>query len=92
MSDTAKNREKSLRFCTAINRVLLNAMCPSVTHLEETQVDIEPRHEAFWFVGGMEPTISLQKARRGRKLSEEDVMESTDRQFQYEGNFVLRIE
>ncbi|KAF5295977.1 hypothetical protein FQA39_LY12749 [Lamprigera yunnana] len=36
-----------------IHRVLLNHLLPNFPHLLKTQVDIDPRIEAFWYVGGI---------------------------------------
>lgn len=65
--------------------MLLNALSPSVKHLNEVEVDIEPRHEAFWFVGGIEPTNFVQKIRKGHPKNKERTKEPVDRPFQYEG-------
>lgn len=65
--------------------MLLNALSPSVKHLNEAEVDIEPRHEAFWFVGGIEPTTFVQKMRKGNSWTKEYTKEPVDRPFQYEG-------
>lgn len=61
----------------------MNALSRKIQHLNEAETDIEPRHEAFWFVGGIDPIKLLQKIRRGQKMSDEEVMESVDRNFQY---------
>lgn len=82
-SRAEKERLKTLGVCKDINRIILNALSPAIEHLKEAEVDLEPRHEAFWFVGGINPTKLVQKIRRGKKLPEEKVMEPVDRTFQY---------
>lgn len=78
-----KNKLKTLSICKDINRILLNVLSPKIQHLNESEVDIEPRHEAFWFVGGIDPIKLVQKIRRGQKMSEEEIMAPVDRNFQY---------
>lgn len=80
---TEKQRLKSLSVCRDINQTLLNALSPKVEHLNEAEVDIQPRHEAFWFVGGIHPPKLTQKIRRGLKKTEEEILEPVDRNFQY---------
>lgn len=98
-TETEKNRLNSFRICADINRALILGLMPSVKHLYEAKVDIEPRHEAFWFVGGIEPTYTEQKRRKDLKKDlkkypkndqekdqeKEYILEPVDRPFQYEG-------
>lgn len=80
-----KDRLKSLSICTDINRILVNALSTKVSHLNEAEVDVEPRHDAFWFVGGIYPKESLRKKRKEKNLSEEEINAPVDRAFLYQG-------
>lgn len=35
-----------------MNRILLKSCSDQARHLLESEVDVEPRHEAFWMCGG----------------------------------------
>ncbi|XP_049938706.1 39S ribosomal protein S30, mitochondrial [Schistocerca serialis cubense] len=75
-----------------INRILLANLSPFIPHLLTAQVDFEPRVEAFWFVGGMEPSRRQRKGREGMKfLTKEDVERPADRPVQYFGSPVLQL-
>lgn len=47
-----------------INRILTTHLSPSHSHLLETEIDMDPRHEAFWFFGGYEVPYELKKRRK----------------------------
>lgn len=75
-----------------INRILLANLSSFSPHLLEAQVDFEPRLEAFWFVGGMDPSRLTRKSREGQKfLTKEDVERPVDRPVQYLGSPVLQL-
>lgn len=80
----ARDKQLSLKICADINRVLLNALSPTTPHLNEIECDVQPRHEAFWFVGGIDPTSVIEDLRADHPLLEFE-MEPTDRPFQYKG-------
>lgn len=86
LTEAEKDRQNSLKISTDINRVMMNALYANVKHLNETMVDLEPRHEAFWFVGGLEP-IKDWKTGKDNKWACEAMKEISrcDRPFQYEG-------
>lgn len=83
----AKDRQNSLRICTDINRILMNVLSTSTPHLNEAEYDIEPRHEAFWFVGGIEAPLTLQRIRKGHDFHKQYEKEPIDRPFQYAGYY-----
>lgn len=68
-----------------INRTLINFLSPEYQHLSEITYDIEPRHEAFWWVGCVNPTKSTRKSREGLKWLKEIADDPTDRVVQYLG-------
>lgn len=66
-----------------LNRILVNALGPDNRHLYESDCDVEPRHEAFWFVGGIEPTVIVRKMRACRSWTRPYANDPVDRPFQY---------
>lgn len=43
---------RTAEICKDLNRIIIKSLYPVAPHLVESEVDIEPRHEAFWMVGG----------------------------------------
>lgn len=81
-----RERTSTLNICTEINRILLAALRPTASHLNEVELDVEPRHEAFWYAGGIDPLASVQKARKNTPAwKKHDYMEPVDRPFQFQG-------
>lgn len=58
-------------------------------HLLESEVDFEPRHEAFWMCGGIEPPIDkkiwLEPTKTRPLKTDEEKKQPIDRPFQYFG-------
>lgn len=84
------NKQQKQRIATSglvkqINRVLLNNLGADNAHLFELDVDVDARHEAFWFVGGIPPTAAVKKMREGIDWYKEFADEPIDRPFQYIG-------
>lgn len=76
-----------------VNRAIMNNMVQDYSHLLDVQVDVEPRLEAFWFAGGMNPPKNIKKYRTGkgqdfRKHTEND---PTDRLIAYDGKPLLTL-
>lgn len=74
-----------------INRVLLNTLSADCSHLLEVETDLNPRHEAFWHVGGVAPPLSLKKSREGSAWQKEFANDSIDRNVQYLGSPYLAL-
>lgn len=70
-----------------INRVILNSLSADISHLQKVEIDLNPRHEAFWFSGGINPTELVRKIRKGVKWQEGFADEPVDRPIQYLGEF-----
>ncbi|EDX01832.1 39S ribosomal protein S30, mitochondrial [Drosophila yakuba] len=68
-----------------LNRALLQSLSEEYKHLDEVEVDYNPRHEAFWAVGGVDPPKNVQKSKKGREWQKEMANESVDRLVQYTG-------
>ena len=62
-------RMLSSRFVTQINRTLINGLIADCPHLSEVEMDVDPRHEAFWFVGGIVPPVRVKGMRQNWRSS-----------------------
>lgn len=82
---------RSAKLVNHINRALLIALTPDNAHLSEAEIDIDPRHEAFWFVGGMEPPTNIQKYRKGLSYLKGRKDDPVNRAFQYVGQPFLTL-
>ncbi|XP_015191428.1 PREDICTED: 28S ribosomal protein S30, mitochondrial [Polistes dominula] len=73
-----------------INRILQSNIVTIRPHLLEAQTDFDPRVEAFWFVGGIEPSgLTMSSRRRGWfKHTVNDPVHNT---VQYYGKSVLHL-
>ncbi|EDV44712.1 uncharacterized protein Dana_GF19982 [Drosophila ananassae] len=69
-----------------LNRALLKVMSPEYPHLSEVEIDYNPRHEAFWAVGGVQSTKNVVNSRNGCKWQIKEANNSSDRIIQYSGN------
>lgn len=52
LSVEEKRRLKSAAVCQDLHRIIMKHLYGVAPHLIESEVDIEPRHEAFWMAGG----------------------------------------
>lgn len=68
-----------------VHRVLIDSLVDRVHHLSETEIDLDPVHEAFWMVGNIEPLTIVQKIREGVDWQKKHKMDPVDRPFQYIG-------
>lgn len=76
-------RVKTSGIVKQLNRMLVNTLAADNRHLYELDADVDPRHEAFWFVGGIDPTHVIHKMRKGIKRLEQHADNPIDRPFQY---------
>lgn len=74
-----------------LNRIIVNTLGADNRHLYETDVDVDPRHEAFWFVGGIEPTKRVREQRESLKWFKPYAEEPLNRPFQYIGKPFLAV-
>ncbi|XP_017891276.1 39S ribosomal protein S30, mitochondrial [Ceratina calcarata] len=74
-----------------INRIMLAATSPIMPHLLEAQVDFDPRVEAFWFAGGVEPSAMVRKAKAGSKYAKNRADELLDQPVHYFGTPLLQL-
>ncbi|XP_050349705.1 28S ribosomal protein S30, mitochondrial [Nymphalis io] len=74
-----------------INRIISNNLTDKVSHILSSQVDYDPRHEAFWFVGGVDVPNNVVNWRKKFKWLKDRAHESLDRPVQYLGSPLLTI-
>lgn len=91
MSAEEINRAKTSGIVRQVNRILINSLGADNRHLYELDADIDARHEAFWFVGGVDPTLLQTKIKKGRPSTEKYADEPYDRPFQYIGKPFLAL-
>lgn len=91
LPDVEKKNIKTKNLIFQINSVLISVLHKQYPHLFKTQIDYEPRLEAFWRVGGFFPTKEDRKLRESKGMSEERLHEHIDRFFQYFGSPLLQI-
>ncbi|XP_037726460.1 39S ribosomal protein S30, mitochondrial [Drosophila subpulchrella] len=90
-SDVERERILTQIIVEQLNRTLLQALGEEYKHLEEVEVDYNPRHEAFWAVGGVDPPKNVQNSKKGREWQKDEANESIDRLVQYTGTPYLSL-
>ncbi|GJQ74485.1 mRpS30 [Trypoxylus dichotomus] len=86
-----RDRLLTRSICRLINRSLLNSMSSTFPHLQNAQVDLDPRIESFWFAGGMNPPENIKRCRRGMEWQKHNENEPTNRAIQYIGTPILHV-
>lgn len=84
-------RRLSQMIVEQVNRLCINVLSADYPHLKEIEIDYNPRHEAFWSVGGIEPPKNVIKSKEGRNWQKEMAKEPVDRQFQYTAQPYLAV-
>lgn len=74
-----------------INRSLINVLAADFPHFQDTEIDYNPRHEAFWSVGGIDPPKNIVKSKEANKWQKEMAKDPIDRLMQYEGEPYLAL-
>jgi small subunit ribosomal protein S30 len=85
IEDAVRDRHNTSSIISQLNRTILSSLSADNPHLSQVEIDVDPRHEAFWFVGGIPPLTIVQKIREGLKWQKEYAKDSIDRPFQYVG-------
>ncbi|XP_054286399.1 uncharacterized protein LOC129002546 [Macrosteles quadrilineatus] len=106
MGDSEISNEITKGVVEQINRVLTANLASGAPHLYHTEVDFEPRIEAFWRVGGFYPDNEtykkrvkdkedyekeLEKNRHAKRKNEEDPDDLVGHFIQYIGTPVLQL-
>lgn len=50
--------------------MLLSILSREVDHLRDCKIDVEPNLEAFWQIGGIEPSWAVRQKRKGADKKE----------------------
>ncbi|KAL1489654.1 hypothetical protein ABEB36_013598 [Hypothenemus hampei] len=74
-----------------INRVLMSHLSHTHEHIKNIEVDVEPRLEASWVVGGINPDERLKKIRKGHTFFKQFENDPIDRYFGYIGSPMLAL-
>jgi small subunit ribosomal protein S30 len=91
ISQKMKSRTKTLGIVQQLNRILINSLGADNHHLQEVDVDIEPRHEAFWFVGGIEPSYRIKLMLEGKEKTKPFANDALERSFHYRGKPLIAL-
>lgn len=91
--EAADEREKIIagNITQQLNRLLIVKLQQNYQHLSEVEVDLNPRHEAFWLVGGIDPPKSVRKQRLGKEWTKKYENDPVNRYFQYIGTPYLAL-
>ncbi|XP_012528781.1 28S ribosomal protein S30, mitochondrial [Monomorium pharaonis] len=74
-----------------INRMMLVYLASENPHLLCTEVDFEPRLEASWFMGGLDPPSFIKRFRKSVPFLKETVDDPVDLPVQYIGQPVMQL-
>ncbi|CAK1542237.1 unnamed protein product [Leptosia nina] len=74
-----------------INRIIINNIADKVPHILSSQVDYDPKHEAFWFMGGTDVPAKVVNWRKQFAWLKDRLHEPIDRPIQYTGSPILTI-
>lgn len=81
----------SSSLCKQINRIIINELSSNQPHIKESQIDIDPRIEASWYVGGIIPPDSVKKSKEGLEWLKDRADEPYDRVMVYKGCPILAL-
>ncbi|XP_055637779.1 28S ribosomal protein S30, mitochondrial [Toxorhynchites rutilus septentrionalis] len=89
----SKNREEivTAALLSGLNRILVNRISEQYGYLNEVELDFDPRHEAFWFLGGIPPPSLVKKIREGVEWQKTFADDPYDRKIQYVGKPYLAV-
>lgn len=91
--DRKRNMEEiiSKALIQRINRTMLAHLTPENPHLLHTEVDFEPRLEASWFMGGLDPPNFVKRFRERIPFMKEYVDDPVNLPVQYIGQPVMHL-
>ncbi|ENN71725.1 hypothetical protein HUJ04_006196 [Dendroctonus ponderosae] len=75
----------------SLSRILNNSLAHQYPHIADSQVDIEPRLEAAWRVGGMVPPNEVKRVRAGHHFFKQFENDPIDRVIGYMGAPILTL-
>ncbi|KAH8386570.1 hypothetical protein KR093_001238 [Drosophila rubida] len=86
-----RERQLTLIILEQVNRAVLQALSADFAHLQDVEIDYNPRHEAFWAVGGVDPPKNVVKSKQGNEWQKDQAHDSVDRLVQYTGEPYLAL-
>ncbi|XP_042879584.1 28S ribosomal protein S30, mitochondrial-like isoform X2 [Penaeus japonicus] len=87
----AIEKRQTQNFLLGLHKILASSLAPSAEHLKDAVVDIRPRVEAFWFLGGLQPDNLLKKKRRNFKYMKDKEHDPMERSIQAESSPCLCV-
>ncbi|KAJ2949399.1 hypothetical protein O0L34_g15313 [Tuta absoluta] len=86
-------KDDAIAKCIArqLNRIVTNNLADKAAHILNAQVDFDPRHEAFWFVGSTNAPFPVVKWREQYAWLKNRRYEPVDRPVQYTGTPILAV-
>ncbi|XP_018574152.1 39S ribosomal protein S30, mitochondrial [Anoplophora glabripennis] len=75
----------STSICKQLNRLAINKICKSHSHLLDVQIDTDPRIESTWYAGGMNSPDHIKRLRKGLEWMKKYVDDPVDRLMVYHG-------
>ncbi|KAG7173504.1 28S ribosomal protein S30-like [Homarus americanus] len=78
----ASERHSTQNFLLGLHRLMASTVDSTVQHIKESVVDMQPRVEAFWILGGLPPDEMLRKTRKNYEPSKELENDLIDRTMQ----------
>ncbi|XP_053695027.1 28S ribosomal protein S30, mitochondrial [Sabethes cyaneus] len=91
MSPEEREEIASSSLLKGLHRVLINHLSNQYAHLNELEEDLDPRHEAFWFLGGISPPALVRKIKEGVEWQKPYANDPYDRKLQYIGKPYLAL-
>ncbi|XP_012257360.2 28S ribosomal protein S30, mitochondrial [Athalia rosae] len=85
------NNARTEALVRQINRILLATLASDLPHLLEAQIDDEPRVEAFWFAGGIEPPKAVRKFKESVPWLKDYANDPLSTKIQYKGEPILQL-
>ncbi|XP_076258668.1 mitochondrial ribosomal protein S30 [Rhynchophorus ferrugineus] len=91
LTDAERENIISSNIIKQVNRILNNNLCSKYPHLISNELDLDPRLESSWFVGGMNPPLNIKRYRKNLEHMKPYENEPTDRLISYKGFPILTI-
>lgn len=91
ISDVEKENLIGASIVKSLNRVLSTTLAPGYPHILDNEVDISPRIEASWVVGGMKPDENVKRLKKGKDFLKPYENDPIDRTFYYLGSPSLTL-
>ncbi|CAF4825944.1 unnamed protein product [Pieris macdunnoughi] len=91
LEESQKEDNLAKNIVRQINRIITNNAADKVPHILPSQIDYDPRHEAFWFMGGSNVPDNVVNWRKQYAPLKDRLYEPIDRPVQYKGTPFLTV-